>query len=98
MKKLTVRQQATLKKHAKHHTKKHMASMRSAMRKGKTFGAAHKEAMKKVGSNIIKILVVHTLARKKQLINYQNGQSKNGELNQASHQEKQEKDTYLKKQ
>ena len=49
MKKLTVRQQTTLKKHAKHHTKKHMASMRSAMRKGKTFGAAHKEAMKKVG-------------------------------------------------
>ena len=49
MKKLTVRQQTTLKKHAKHHTKKHMASMRSAMRKGKTFTAAHKEAMKKVG-------------------------------------------------
>ena len=49
MKKLTVKQQATLKKHSVHHTKKHMASMRSAMRKGKTFGAAHKEAMKKVG-------------------------------------------------
>ena len=49
MKKLTVRQQATLKKHSVHHTKNHIASMRSGMRKGKTFGAAHKEAMKKVG-------------------------------------------------
>jgi hypothetical protein len=49
MKKLTKSQQATLKKHSVHHTKKHMASMRAAMRKGKTFGAAHKEAMKKVG-------------------------------------------------
>ena len=49
MKKLTIKQQSALKKHAKHHTKKHMASMRSAMRKGKTFTAAHKEAMKKVG-------------------------------------------------
>ena len=46
---LTMRQKETLKRHAKHHTPKHMASMRAAMRKGKTFGAAHKEAMKKVG-------------------------------------------------
>ena len=47
--KLTDRQKSTLQRHSVHHTKKHMASMRSAMRKGKTFGAAHKEAMKKVG-------------------------------------------------
>ncbi len=46
---LTMRQKQTLQRHAKHHTAKHMASMKAAMRKGKTFGAAHKEAMKKVG-------------------------------------------------
>ena len=46
---LTSRQKTTLKKHSKHHTKKHMTSMKTAMRKGKTFGAAHKKAMKKVG-------------------------------------------------
>ena len=46
---LTKRQVSAMRKHAKHHTKKHMASMRSAMRKGKTFRAAHREAMKKVG-------------------------------------------------
>ena len=46
---LTMRQKETLKKHAKHHTTKHMTSMRKSMRGGKTFGAAHKEAMKKVG-------------------------------------------------
>ena len=46
---LTMRQKETLKRHAKHHTAKHMTSMRKAMRGGKTFGAAHKEAMKKVG-------------------------------------------------
>jgi hypothetical protein len=46
---LTMRQKETLKRHAKHHTTKHMTSMRKAMRGGKTFGAAHKEAMKKVG-------------------------------------------------
>ena len=46
---LTQRQKDTLKKHAKHHTKKHMAFMRKEMRAGKTFGAAHKAAMKKVG-------------------------------------------------
>ena len=48
-KKLTNRQKTTLKKHSKHYTKKHMSSMKTAMRKGKTFGAAHKKAMKKVG-------------------------------------------------
>ena len=48
-KSLTMRQKQTLKKHSVHHTAKHMASMRKAMGSGKTFGAAHKEAMKKVG-------------------------------------------------
>jgi len=47
--KLTNRQKTTLKKHSKHHTKKHMSSMKKAMKKGKTFKAAHKKAMKKVG-------------------------------------------------
>ena len=48
-KKLTKRQQATLRKHSSHHTKKHMAFMRAQMRKGKSFTAAHKAAMRKVG-------------------------------------------------
>ena len=48
-KKLTTRQQDTMKKHAKHHTSKHMAEMRKSMRSGSTFTAAHKKAMKKVG-------------------------------------------------
>ena len=47
--KLSSRQQATLKKHAVLHTPKHMAEMRKAMRNGSTFTAAHKQAMKKVG-------------------------------------------------
>jgi len=46
---LSIRQRQALQRHAKHHTAKHMASMKKAMRSGKTFGAAHKEAMKKVG-------------------------------------------------
>ena len=46
---LTKRQKDALKKHSKHHTKKHMAEMRKAMKSGKTFSAAHKSAMKKVG-------------------------------------------------
>lgn len=46
---LTKRQEDTMKKHSVHHSKKHMDSMRSMMLKGKTFGQAHKEAMKKVG-------------------------------------------------
>tara|TARA_R100001510_G_scaffold45594_1_gene42324 strand:+ start:1032 stop:1184 length:153 start_codon:yes stop_codon:yes gene_type:complete len=49
MKKLTDRQQATMKRHSKHHSKKHMALMRRLMIEGKTFGAAHKVAQKKVG-------------------------------------------------
>ena len=48
--KLTVQQKETLKKHAVHHTSKHMSEMRKAMRKGRTFTAAHKQAMKKVGT------------------------------------------------
>ena len=47
--KLTKRQQATLRKHSSHHTKKHMTFMRAQMRKGKSFTASHKAAMKKVG-------------------------------------------------
>ena len=46
---LTKRQEDTMKRHSVHHTKKHMDTMRSMMLKGKTFGQAHKEAMKKVG-------------------------------------------------
>jgi len=48
-KKLTKRQNNALRRHSRHHTKKHMAFMRTQMRKGKTFTAAHKAAMKKVG-------------------------------------------------
>jgi|TARA_Y100000994_G_scaffold245533_1_gene247306 hypothetical protein len=48
-KKLTSRQEATLKKHSKHHSTKHMAMMRREMKAGSTFTAAHKKAMKKVG-------------------------------------------------
>tara|TARA_R100001443_G_scaffold52016_1_gene63780 strand:+ start:217 stop:369 length:153 start_codon:yes stop_codon:yes gene_type:complete len=49
MPKLTKRQEETLKKHSVHHTAKHMTMMRKMMRDGKTFTAAHKAAMKKVG-------------------------------------------------
>tara|TARA_B100000900_G_scaffold383323_1_gene371145 strand:- start:522 stop:674 length:153 start_codon:yes stop_codon:yes gene_type:complete len=49
MKKLTIRQEKTMKRHAEHHTKNHMALMRRLMIQGKTFGQAHKEAKKKVG-------------------------------------------------
>jgi len=46
---LTARQQATLKRHSAHHSGKHMTEMRKAMKSGKTFGQAHRAAMKKVG-------------------------------------------------
>ena len=46
---LTSRQQAALKRHSSHHSGKHMAEMRKAMKSGKTFGQAHKAAMRKVG-------------------------------------------------
>ncbi len=48
-KKLTKRQQATLRRHSAHHTKKHMTLMRKLMREGKTFGQAHRAAQRKVG-------------------------------------------------
>ena len=46
---LTSRQATTLKKHSVHHTKKHIKMMVDAMKKGKSFGASHKMAQKKVG-------------------------------------------------
>jgi|TARA_R100001460_G_scaffold26549_10_gene53716 hypothetical protein len=46
---LTSRQATTLKKHSVHHTKKHIKMMVDAMKKGKSFGASHKIAQKKVG-------------------------------------------------
>ena len=46
---LTKRQQTAMKRHSVHHTAKHIRSMVTAMRKGSTFGAAHKSAMRKVG-------------------------------------------------
>jgi len=49
MKKLTKRQEQTMKRHSVHHSKKHMALMRRLMIQGKTFGQAHKAAQKKVG-------------------------------------------------
>tara|TARA_Y100000592_G_scaffold101000_1_gene184425 strand:+ start:7394 stop:7555 length:162 start_codon:yes stop_codon:yes gene_type:complete len=48
-KQLTARQKSALKRHAPHHTKKHMSEMKKMMLSGKTFTAAHKAAMKKVG-------------------------------------------------
>jgi len=45
----TKRQINALKKHSGHHTKKHMTEMKKLMRSGKTFGQAHKIAMKKIG-------------------------------------------------
>tara|TARA_R110002012_G_scaffold149268_2_gene308276 strand:+ start:1339 stop:1512 length:174 start_codon:yes stop_codon:yes gene_type:complete len=49
IKKLTKKQTDVLSRHSEHHTTKHMAEMRKAMKSGKTFTAAHKLAMKKVG-------------------------------------------------
>jgi hypothetical protein len=48
-KELTKRQKDTMAKHKVHHTAKHMKVMKEEMLKGKTFTAAHKIAMKKVG-------------------------------------------------
>ena len=48
-KKLTKRQENTLKKHSVHHSKKHMAMMRKEMRAGTSFTQAHKKAQKMVG-------------------------------------------------
>jgi|TARA_B000000557_G_C20603960_1_gene370876 hypothetical protein len=49
MKKLSKRQEDTLKKHSVHHTKAHMSFMKKEMRKGKSFTIAHRMAMKKIG-------------------------------------------------
>ena len=48
-KKLTKRQEDTMKKHSKHHTQKHMRMMRAKMMQGMSFTEAHKLAQKKVG-------------------------------------------------
>ena len=48
-KKLTKRQEDTMKKHSKHHSTKHMRLMRSKMMQGMSLGEAHKLAQKKVG-------------------------------------------------
>ena len=50
VKKLTKRQEETLKKHSKHHTPKHMAMMKKLMKNGKTFTEAHKITQKKIGA------------------------------------------------
>jgi len=46
---LTTRQTNAMKKHSQHHTVKHLKQMVKEMKKGKTFSASHKLAMKKVG-------------------------------------------------
>lgn len=44
---LTKRQQTSMKKHAKHHTGTHLRNMANAMKRGASFSASHKIAMKK---------------------------------------------------
>ena len=51
---LTKRQKATMAKHKVHHTAKHMREMTKLMNQGKSFTAAHKLAMKKVGKQWLK--------------------------------------------
>jgi len=46
---LTARQRKTMNSHARHHSLKHMKEMAKDMKKGKTFGQAHRSAMRKVG-------------------------------------------------
>ena len=46
---LKPRQQKTMKAHARHHSLKHMRSMARAIKKGRTFGQAHRSAMRTVG-------------------------------------------------
>ncbi len=38
-----------LKKHSKHHSAKHMKQMKAEIKRGSSFTAAHKKAMRKVG-------------------------------------------------
>jgi hypothetical protein len=47
--KLTEAQNKKLSMHKKHHSAKHMSMMRKLMKEGKSFGAAHRAAQKKVG-------------------------------------------------
>jgi len=49
IKDLKPRQQKTMRTHARHHSLKHMRSMATAMKKGRTFGQAHRLAMRSVG-------------------------------------------------
>ena len=49
MKKLTLSQMRTLKKHSEHHSKKHMDMMKKLMREGASFRSAHNKAQKQVG-------------------------------------------------
>jgi len=49
IKDLKPRQQKTMRNHARHHSLKHMRSMATAMKKGRTFGQAHRSAMRSVG-------------------------------------------------
>ena len=46
---LTPRQATAMKTHSQHHTAKHLKQMVKDMKKGKTFSASHKLAIKKVG-------------------------------------------------
>ena len=46
---LSPRQKKTMRRHSRHHSMKHMIAMASAMKKGRTFGQAHRSAMRKVG-------------------------------------------------
>jgi len=46
---LNKRQQTAMKNHSKHHTAKHIRAMITDMKKGSTFTASHKAAMKKAG-------------------------------------------------
>jgi|TARA_R110001606_G_scaffold91239_1_gene203707 hypothetical protein len=49
LKKPAPKQNIALAKHSKQHSKKHMSAMKTSMKKGKSFGASHRVAMKKVG-------------------------------------------------
>ena len=46
---LSKNQKTTMEKHSSHHSLGHMKSMIGAMRKGNSFTAAHKIAMKEIG-------------------------------------------------
>tara|TARA_R100000458_G_scaffold33335_2_gene30656 strand:+ start:5970 stop:6161 length:192 start_codon:yes stop_codon:yes gene_type:complete len=48
-KKISKRQEASLKRHSKHHSAKHIAFMKRRMLMGDTMRQAHKKAMAKTG-------------------------------------------------